>query len=57
MKLFAKQRVTFPKLKKSFEGEFECTEEEAKIYLASPFIIKVKKNGSFTKTRGARNRR
>ena len=38
IKLITDRQIDFPSLGKTVEGEFEATEEEAKIFLESPYV-------------------
>ena len=61
MRLIAQKTVDFPSIGRVVkEGEFTASEEDAKIFLTSPYIkliIKQEKNGTQSKTRSRRNRR
>lgn len=58
MKLIAQCSVEFPSLGRYVhQGEFEATEEEAKIFLESPFITtNENQDGTHSKTRRSGDR-
>jgi hypothetical protein len=57
MKLISDRELDFPSLGRVVNGEFEATEEEAQIFLMSPYVtIKEKENVSHAKTGSSRNR-